>query len=76
MAKNLDDSSDGTIEQCIDDIDGFVEQLDRFPLPVLAFALRSHLGGLLRAMVESHVCTREHVRQFVLELEHEALGVD
>ena len=42
MSKNLDDSSDGTIEQCIDEIDGLVEQLERFPLPVLAFALRTH----------------------------------
>jgi hypothetical protein len=43
--------------------------------PVMACALRVHLGGLLRAMVDGQICTREHVRQFVLELEQEALGV-
>jgi hypothetical protein len=65
----------GTIEECVDEIDSLIERLDRYPPPVLAFALRTHLGGLLRAMVESQVCTREQARQFVLELEHEALGV-
>ena len=74
MPDNLD-YEHGTIEECIDEIDQFIERLDRFPPPVLAFALRSHLSGLLRAMVEGQVCTREQARQFVLELEQEALGV-
>jgi hypothetical protein len=71
-----DPIDDGTIEQCVDLIDGFIEQLDRFTAPVLAYALRVHLGGLLRAMVDGQICTREHVHQFVLELEQEALGVE
>lgn len=75
MSHNANEPSDGTIEECIDELDEFIERLARYPTPVLAFALRTHLGGLLRAMVSGHVCTREHVRQFVLELEHEALGV-
>ena len=75
VSRNPVESSNGTIEECVDEIDDFIEQLDRYAPPVLAFALRAHLGGLLRAMVDGHVCTREHARQFVLELEHEALGV-
>ena len=77
MSSTSDQANDGSIEECLDEIDEFIGRLDRYPPPVLAFALREHLGGLLRAMVDSHVCTREHVRQFVLELEHEheALGV-
>jgi hypothetical protein len=75
MSRNADESSDGTLEECVDEIDEFIEQLGRYPPPVLAYALRSHLGALLRAMVTNHISTREHVRQFVLELEHEALGV-
>ena len=67
--------ADGTIEECVDLIDEFIAGLDRYPPPVLAFALRAHLAGLLRAMVEGRVCTREHARQFVLDLEREALGV-
>jgi hypothetical protein len=69
------EGADGTIEECIDVIDEFVAGLDRYPPAVLAFALRAHLAGLLRAMVEERVCTREHARQFVLDLEREALGV-
>jgi hypothetical protein len=34
------------------------------------------LGGLLRAMVDGQICTREHAREFVLELEQEALGIE
>jgi hypothetical protein len=75
MSRKTDESTDGTIEECVDELDEFIEQLGRYPPPVLAFALRTHLGGLLSAMVAGHICTREHVRQFVLELEHEALGV-
>jgi hypothetical protein len=64
-----------TLEQCIDEIDQFVASLQRYQEPVLAFALRMHLSALLRAMVDCHTCTREEVRQFLVELEQEALGV-
>jgi hypothetical protein len=67
---------EGTIEECVDTIDASIEQLDRFTAPVLAYALRVHLGGLLRAMVDGQICTREHAREFVLELEQEALGIE
>jgi hypothetical protein len=63
------------LEQCIDEIDQFVASLQRYQEPVLAFALRMHLSALLRAMVDCHACTREEVRQFLVELEQEALGV-
>jgi hypothetical protein len=66
---------DATLEQCIDELDQFVGSLARYPEPVLAFALRMHLSALLRAMVDCHTCTREEVRQFLVELEQEALGV-
>jgi len=68
-------SDEASLEQCIDDIDQFVDTLDRYPEPVLAFALRAHLSALLRVLVDSHTCTREEVRQFLVELERETLGV-
>ncbi|MGA2562416.1 MAG: hypothetical protein ABSF96_02535 [Steroidobacteraceae bacterium] len=81
MPPNLDEPvhdtiDEDSIEECVDMIDGFIEGLDRFTAPVLACALRVHLGGLLHAMVDGQICTREHARQFVLELEQEALGVE
>ena len=42
-------------------------------LPVLAVALRVHLEALLQALLEGKICTREEVRDFVRELEREAL---
>ena len=64
-----------TLEQCIDEIGDFIGSMQRYQEPVLAFALRMHLTALLRAMVDCHTCTREEVRQFLVELEQEALGV-
>jgi hypothetical protein len=69
------DRDAGTMEECIDEIDAFMDGLERYPPPLLAFALRAHLAALLQAILEKQVWTREHARQFVLELEQEALGV-
>ena len=66
--------ADAAIEQCVDEIDGFVETLERYPESVIAMALRIHLAGLLRAMVDDELCSREEVREFVIALEQEALG--
>jgi hypothetical protein len=62
------------IEQCVDEIDDFIETLERYPEPVIAMALRVHLGALLRAMVDDQLCSREQVREFVAALEQDALG--
>ena len=43
---------------------------------VLAVALRVHLESLLQALLEGKVCTREEVRDFVKELERDALQYD
>jgi hypothetical protein len=62
------------IEECVDEIDDFIETLERYPEPVIAMALRIHLGALLRAMVDEQLCSREEVREFVVALEQEAIG--
>lgn len=73
---NLSGSAEATtIEECVDEMDNFIATLERYSGTVLAFAMRVHLGALLRAMVDAHLCSRGEVRQFVLELEQEALGV-
>jgi hypothetical protein len=63
-----------THEQCVDEIDDFIETLERYPESVIAMSLRIHLGALLRAMVDDQLCTREEVREFVVALEREAIG--
>ena len=62
------------IEECVDEIDDFIETLDRYPEAVIAMSLRIHLGALLRAMVDEQLCGRAEVREFVAALEQEALG--
>src|SRR3984957_512612 len=63
-----------TIEQCVDEIDDFIETLERYPESVIAMALRVHLGALLRAMVDEQLCSLQEVREFVAALEQEAIG--
>jgi hypothetical protein len=69
-----DDHAD-EIEACLEDIDDFLGSLQRYPDLVIAKSLRIHLAALLRAMVDNRLCSREDVREFVLLLEQDALGV-
>jgi hypothetical protein len=65
--------NDGTIEECLDELDQALDGLQRYPPAVLAVALRVHLEALLQALLEGRICTREEVRDFVRELERDAL---
>ncbi len=62
------------IEQCVDEIDDFIETHERYPESVIAMALRVHLGALLRAMIDDQLCSLQEVREFVAALEQEAIG--
>lgn len=64
---------DGGVEECLDELNDFVATLQRYSPTVLAVALRVHLEGLLHALLEGKLCTREEVRDFVRELERDAL---
>jgi len=68
--------SDGTVEQCLDELNDFLAGLDRYSPTVLAVALRVHLESLLQALLAGKVCTPVEVRDFVRELEREALQYD
>jgi hypothetical protein len=50
-----------------------VASLEHYSPTVLAVALRVHLEGLLHALLEGKMCTPEEVRDFVRELERDAL---
>lgn len=64
---------DGTVEECLDELNDFMAGLQRYSPTVLAVAVRVHLEGLLQAMLEGKLCTSEEVRDFVRELERDAL---
>lgn len=68
--------NDGTVEQCLDELNEFVTSLERYTPTVLAVAMRVHLEALLQALLEGKLCTREEVRDFIRELEREALQYD
>ncbi len=65
--------SDGTLEECLHDLEQVLTRLQHYTPTVLALALHVHLETLLRALLEGRVVTREEVRDFVKELERDAL---
>jgi hypothetical protein len=64
---------DGSVEECLDELNDFVSSLGHYAPTVVAVALRVHLEGLLHALLQAKTCTPEQVREFVRELEREAL---
>jgi hypothetical protein len=66
-------STTGTFEECADELNDFVATLQKYPHTVLAFALRTHLCGLLQALRVHGQWSDEEVRTFLQELEEQAL---
>ena len=64
----------GTLEECLDEINDFVQTLTQYPPPMVAMAMRAHLEVLLRAMLECDLCKRDDVTEFARELEQEVLN--
>jgi hypothetical protein len=64
-------TTEGAIEECLDEINEFVATLDRFPPSAVAIAMSVHLQSLLRALLECGLCTRQQVRELVAELDSE-----
>lgn len=64
---------DTTLEACLDELNEFVAGLEHYTPSALAVALRVHLAALLHALLEIELCSREEVREFLRELEHDAL---
>jgi hypothetical protein len=73
MALRNSTLDDGTMEECLDEINDFVQTLTRYPPRMIAMAIRAHLEGLLRAMLECDLCRRDDVKEFARELEREVL---
>ena len=71
-----DTRSDGTLEECLDELNDFMGGLQRYAPTILAVAMRVHLGTQLLALLEAQQCTRAEVREFVRELERDALQAD
>jgi hypothetical protein len=66
----------GTFEECADELNDFINTLERYPHTVLAFVLRAHLAGLLQALLINGLWTRDEVATFMEDMEHDALTVE
>jgi len=73
MSTSGSTSPQATFEECVDELNELAATLDRYPRPLLAFAMRAHLSSLLQMMLEDRECTRQEVLSFVMELEQEIL---
>jgi len=69
-------STPGTFEECADELNDFINTLERYPYTVLAFSLRAHLAGLLQALLINGLWTRNEVATFLADMEHETLNPD
>ena len=74
MSESFGTVTSSQLEQCVDEIDDFIETLERYPGSVIAMALRIHLAALLRAMIDDQQCRLDEAREFIHALEHEAIG--
>ena len=66
-------STPGTFEECADELNDFINTLERYPHTVLAFVLRAHLTGLLQALLIQELWTRNEVATFLKDLEQDTL---
>ena len=66
----------GTFEECADELNDFINTLERYPHTVLAFVLRAHLAGLLQALLINGLWTRDEVATFMQDMEQDALTVE
>jgi hypothetical protein len=67
---------DALLEQCIDELDGAIEKLWRFPEIVVLYALRAHLASLARVLTERGLLTQEEVAEFSASLVSELTQSD
>ncbi len=73
MSLLVSKEAQGTIEECLDEINEFMATLEHYPPKALAIAMSVHLQSVLRALLECELCTPQQVREFVRKLESEVL---
>ena len=73
MARRDRLSQDNCLKDCLDELTGHMMDLRRHDPAMLAAALRVHLQLVLRALLHGKLCTRKEIRDFVRELERDAL---
>jgi hypothetical protein len=72
MSEAAAETDEALLEECIDELDAAVEKLGRFPVFVLALAMRAHLAALLNAMRVGGQIGEQELRDFVSGVHPEA----
>ena len=72
MSEAGSEMDEALLEECIDELDEAIDRLDRFPVFVLALAMRVHLSALLHAMRVSGQIGDRELRDFVSGVHPEA----
>jgi hypothetical protein len=66
----IDESDDdAVVEECIEELDGLVMALDRYPPAAVAVAIGTYLEGLLGALLDERQCTADEIRDLLREIE-------
>jgi hypothetical protein len=60
---------DALVDECIEELDELVMNLDRYPPTAVAVAMGSHLEGLLGALLDEQLCTADEVRELLRQIE-------
>ena len=59
--------------ECLDELNDFLQTLDRYPPQMIALSMRVHLGMLLSVMFKCDLIERAEIKTMMQELEKEAL---
>lgn len=66
----IDESADDPmVEECIEELDELVMNLDRYPPSAVAVAMATCLEGLLGALLDERQCTADDVHDLLREIE-------
>ncbi|HEY6484342.1 MAG TPA: hypothetical protein VIY54_12530 [Steroidobacteraceae bacterium] len=71
MSSVVPQAREGTLEECVDELNDFVATLDVYSHTVLAMALSIHLTALLQTLLRQGECTAAELRRHLRELAQE-----
>jgi hypothetical protein len=66
-------STTGSFDECADELNDFMNTLQRYPPTVLAFVLRAHLAALLQALLLYGAWKPEEVASFLADTQRDVL---
>ena len=69
MSQIDEPDDDAVVEECIEELEGLIMTLDRYPPAAVAVAMGTYLEGLLGALLDEQQCTADEIRELLREIE-------